>query len=143
MHQTPSKGTRMWLREVCGPGTRPEFDRERKVWTVARPRFRRVVEALALRYGAVDVYVDHTVRSVCGKLCREAEDDDCTCSYLGGQPRHLLVAPGMVQGERALAGPNSRVPSDHSIIEAESAHTRSTQHCRLLRRREADTRKGR
>jgi hypothetical protein len=78
-----SKGTRLWLREVCGPGTRPEFDRERKVWTVARPHFRRIVEALASRYGIVDVYVDHTVRSVCGKLCREAEGDDCTCSCLG------------------------------------------------------------
>jgi hypothetical protein len=78
-----SKGTRLWLREVCGPGTRPEFDRERKVWTVARPHFRRIVEALASRYGVVDVYVDHTVRSTCGKLCREAEGDDCTCSCLG------------------------------------------------------------
>jgi hypothetical protein len=53
------------------------------VWLVARPHFRRVVEALALRYGTVDVYVDHTVRSACGKLCREAEGDDCMCSCLG------------------------------------------------------------
>jgi len=77
------EGTRMWLRAACGPGTRPEFDRTRKVWLVARPHFRRVVEALALRYGTVDVYVDHTVRSACGKLCREAAGDDCTCACLG------------------------------------------------------------
>lgn len=44
-----AQGTRLWLREVCGPGTQPEFDRARNAWTVARPHFRKVVEALARR----------------------------------------------------------------------------------------------
>lgn len=78
-----AEGHRFWLRDVCGSGTRPDFDPVRKVWLVARPHFRRVVDALALRYGVVDVYVDHTVRSACGKLCRDATGDDCTCSCLG------------------------------------------------------------
>lgn len=78
-----ARGTRGWLRSVCGAGTRPEFDRARKAWTVARPHFRRVVDALADRYGSVDVYMDHTARTVCGKLCWEAKGDDCDCACLG------------------------------------------------------------
>lgn len=78
-----ARGTRGWLRSVCGTGTRPEFDRARKAWTVARPHFRRIVQAVADRYGSVDVYVDHTVRHACGAMCRNAEGDDCQCSCLG------------------------------------------------------------
>lgn len=76
-------GTRRWLRSVCGAGSRPEFDRVRKVWLVSRPHFGAVVAALVGEYGAVDVYADHTARSACGALCREAVGDECDCSCLG------------------------------------------------------------
>jgi hypothetical protein len=128
-----AEGTRLWLRDVCGPGTRPEFDRTRKVWLVARPHFRRVVDALALRYGVVDVYVDHMVRSACGKLCQDATGDDCTCSCLGDNHgshtwrrewhqvdehwlirnektrRHYRVTADQVSGPPSI--PSPRVPS--------------------------------
>jgi hypothetical protein len=87
-----AKGTRFLLREVCGPGTRPEFDRARKAWLVARPHFRKVVEALALRYGTVPVTTDHTVRHACDSKCWDAKGGECEChclgdNYGGGFPR--------------------------------------------------------
>ena len=78
-----AEGTRAWLRKVCGPGTRPEFDRERKAWLVARPHFRKVVDALARRCGTVLVITDHTVRHACGSRCWNAEGDECECECLG------------------------------------------------------------
>lgn len=35
-------GHRAWLRDVCGATTRPEWDRRRRAWLVARPHFRGV-----------------------------------------------------------------------------------------------------
>lgn len=78
-----ARGTRYWLREVCGPGTRPEWDRGRGAWLVARPHFRKVVEALARRYGSCEVLVDHNVASMCGAWCRDAEGDECDCACMG------------------------------------------------------------
>ncbi|GAA1083695.1 hypothetical protein [Pseudonocardia alni] len=75
-----------WLRAVCGRGTRPEWGATgngTRVLRVARPHFRRVVVAVARKYGEVLVIVDHVATSVCGRLCVEAQREECTCSCMG------------------------------------------------------------
>ena len=47
------RGTRFWLRAVCGTGIRPECDRAGRVWEVARHHLPVVIAALTRRFGAV------------------------------------------------------------------------------------------
>lgn len=80
--------TRHWLRGVCGPGTRPEFERDALgggTWTVARPHFATVVNALAKKYGEVFVMQDFTEKVTCCDACQRATSDVtmCECSCLG------------------------------------------------------------
>lgn len=66
-----------------GLGVRPEWDRDGKRWLVSRPHFRKVVNALAEKFGSVCVYVDSSAKTRCDKRCREAAGDECECSCLG------------------------------------------------------------
>lgn len=77
------EGTRFWLREVCGAGTRPDFDRDRKDWTVSRNHLRAVVEALVDRFGEVELIVDQGTNLKCGPSCQNAISDECQCQCLG------------------------------------------------------------
>jgi hypothetical protein len=78
-----ARGTRAWLRSVCGAGTRPEWDPGAKVWTVARTHFRAVTEAVARFYGTADVWLDVSVRHQCDQRCRDATGDECSCECGG------------------------------------------------------------
>ena len=76
-------GNRQWLHDVLGERTRPTWNKDLKQWEIARPHFRRLVEALADRFGAVDVYLEYSTTERCDVRCEEARGDDCTCSCLG------------------------------------------------------------
>lgn len=79
-----ASGNRAWIHEICGSRTRPEWEAQpTSAWRIARPHFRRVVDALVERFGEVDVYVDISARDRCDTRCRDAEGDDCSCSCLG------------------------------------------------------------
>lgn len=76
-------GNRHWLRQTCGARTQVKFDRDGKHWLVARGHFRTVIEALAARFGEVEVFVDQTVSTKCGPSCQGAVGDECNCQCLG------------------------------------------------------------
>lgn len=78
-----ARGNREWLRDVCGPGTRPDWDKPTRTWRVARPHFRKVISALVARHGVIAVCVDIVVTRACGSWCRDARGDECDCSCLG------------------------------------------------------------
>lgn len=89
-----------WVHGVCGPGTRPGSGRTpggTPVVTVARPHFRRVVEAAALRWGEASVTADVTDTHACGRLCWEAVSDDCSCSCFGSNHGGLDWTRGWIQ----------------------------------------------
>lgn len=82
-------GTRGWLRDVCGPGTQPDFDRRRKMWTVARPHYWTVIEALADRFGEVTVIEDYSTQEKCTRSCTNARPDTVvTCECVCGGDMH-------------------------------------------------------
>jgi len=77
-------GVRQWLRRVCGTESRPKWDEDEQVWTVAREYFRVVVEALAETYESVAVWVDVLVMHGCDYRCENADPDSpCECSCMG------------------------------------------------------------
>ncbi|WP_236652527.1 hypothetical protein [Streptacidiphilus neutrinimicus] len=102
--------TRAWWHDQLGDLIRPAWNREMKCWEIARSHMREVVEALAERFGAVEVALDFRNSSRCDVRCRDAEGDDCDCQCLGENHggaaywrawiqvgETTLVEPGIVQ----------------------------------------------
>jgi hypothetical protein len=103
-------GNRAWLHEELGDRVRPEWNRHDKRWELARQHMRVLVEALAQRFGSVEVSIDFRNGSRCDVRCRDAEGDDCDCQCMGENHggaaywrawkevgETTLVAPGIVQ----------------------------------------------
>lgn len=78
-----AKTNREWLKAVLGSRIRPDWNREKKRWEVARNHFGPVVEALADRLGRIDVWMDFRQVERCDARCRNARSRECTCSCLG------------------------------------------------------------
>ncbi|MEU1418360.1 hypothetical protein [Kitasatospora sp. NPDC005751] len=76
-------GNRAWIHSILGDLTRPEWNREDKSWDISRQHMRTLVEALAERFGSVDVTIDFRTNSRCDDRCRDAEGDDCDCQCMG------------------------------------------------------------
>ena len=74
---------RTWIHENLDVHVRPDWNKQARRWEIARPHFRSVVEALAERFGAVDVTIDSRSATKCDSRCRGAEGDDCECQCLG------------------------------------------------------------
>lgn len=65
-----------WVRASAGPGH----------WEVARTHLWTLVDALATKFGAVDVYLEFSLHSRCDERCQRANPDtvyDCVCACLG------------------------------------------------------------
>jgi len=78
-----SRYNRDWFKEVLGPRVRPDWNGAEKQWELARLHFRAIVEALAQRFGVVQVTVDFAATSRCDTRCRDAEGDECDCQCYG------------------------------------------------------------
>ncbi len=76
---------RHWLLEELGARVRPEWNRTAspRRWEIARPHLRTIVDAMAQRFGEVEVILQFSVTERCDTRCRDAAGDDCTCSCLG------------------------------------------------------------
>lgn len=74
---------RAWLHQVCGQRVHLEWDGLSHTWRLARAHLRRLVDALAERFGEVDVRFDISAADRCNARCRKAAGDECTCSCLG------------------------------------------------------------
>lgn len=78
-----AKTNRTWFKSVLGSRIRPDWNGETKRWEIARDHFGPLVQALAQRYGKVDVYMDFRQTERCDTRCRNARSRECTCSCLG------------------------------------------------------------
>jgi hypothetical protein len=74
---------RAWLHEQLGDYIRPEWNKVAGHWEIARPHMRAVVEALADRFGIVEVIIDSRVVSRCDTQCQNATGDECDCECMG------------------------------------------------------------
>ncbi|MGW2057433.1 hypothetical protein ACWCOZ_26560 [Streptomyces sp. NPDC001840] len=76
---------RRWIKEELGARVRPEWngDASPRRWEIARPHLRTIVEALADRFGEVEVILQFVTTERCDTRCQEATGDDCECSCLG------------------------------------------------------------
>jgi hypothetical protein len=76
-------GNRAWIHQELGYQIRPEWNRTARRWEIARQHMRTVVEALAERFGIVEVTIDFRTTSRCDSRCRDAEGDECDCQCVG------------------------------------------------------------
>lgn len=76
-------GNRAWLKETLGARIRPDWDKRRGCWWVARAHFTTVVEALAQRFGRIDVYIDFRGLERCDTRCKRARGRECDCRCFG------------------------------------------------------------
>lgn len=74
---------RAWIHQELGDRVRPEWNKATKHWEIARPHLRTVVDALADRFGTVEVTIDSRVVSRCDSQCRDAGGDECDCQCAG------------------------------------------------------------
>ena len=74
---------RQWLKNALGARIRPEWDKPKQCWWVARNHFGPVVEALTNKLGKIDVFMDFRSVERCDTRCRNARSRECTCSCLG------------------------------------------------------------
>ena len=76
-------GNRKLIKRVCGRSTRPEWDRERKRWLIARSHFSALIQALAAEFDEVRVVTVHRDCERCDTRCQKALGDECVCSCQG------------------------------------------------------------
>ncbi|MFJ6579229.1 hypothetical protein ACIQMY_25120 [Streptomyces sp. NPDC091368] len=77
------QGNRWWIKDALGDLIRPSWNPDQKRWEIAQTHLRPLIEALAERFGEVDVYLQFSQREICNNMCVNANRDDCTCSCMG------------------------------------------------------------
>jgi len=83
------ESNRPWLREELGrirPAWVPSSAGREGHWEVARSHLWTLVDALAIKFGTVDVYLEFSRRSQCDERCQSANPAtvyDCVCACLG------------------------------------------------------------
>jgi hypothetical protein len=103
---------RAWLHSALGEYIRPHRNNAVSPgrWEIAKPHLQLLTEALAKRFGQVDVYLEFSTTERCDRKCRQARGDDCTCScrgeYHGGG---TYWTDWLLVGEDTLIGPVGRV----------------------------------
>ncbi|WP_344287210.1 hypothetical protein [Streptomyces synnematoformans] len=86
MRMPYSATNRAWLLDELGSQRiRPDWNKDVTPgrWEIAKPHLRTLIEALADRFGEVDVYLEFSTTERCDRRCQRAEGDDCTCSCRG------------------------------------------------------------
>ncbi|MER6641050.1 hypothetical protein ABT285_36690 [Streptomyces microflavus] len=76
---------RRWIHEELGERMHPTWnpDADPKRWEIARTHLRTLIEAMAVRFGEIDVYLQFSTRQRCDTRCQTAEGDDCICRCMG------------------------------------------------------------
>jgi hypothetical protein len=92
-----------WIKDVCGPRTRPEWNSHHRVWLIARPRLHAIVRGLLERFELpVHVFAEFRTTEQCDHTYQNATDQrgECTCPCLGarhGTAHHNGSCPQWVQ----------------------------------------------
>lgn len=114
-------GNRAWIHGALGERIRPHWNGTVKPgrWEIAKPHLQLLTEALATRFGEVDVYLEFSTTERCAEKCQTAGSDDCTCScrgeYHGGG---TFWTQWQLVGEDILIGPVGRVER-HYVVRRE------------------------
>ncbi len=94
---------RAFLLSVMGERARPQWNRSRGAWEVARNHFGPLVRALADHYGSVAVTAAHSNLEKCTTQCQAANPEtwiECTC--VCGGLRHGQGGGGKAVGDGSL-----------------------------------------
>lgn len=100
-----------WLKTVCGDSTRPQYDKKKKKFLVARTHTNVVLDALVEEFGRVKVRHFGYQKEACVEQCWNAKPENylqCECSCAGknhgsGSPMGKEVSEGLsIQGEYVL-----------------------------------------
>lgn len=85
-------------------------------WEIARKHLRPLVEALAARFGEVDVYLEFSTTERCDRRCQRATGDDCTCSCRGEHHGGGVYWKQWTQvGDETLVGEVGRVERHYLV----------------------------
>lgn len=112
---------RSWLLDELGARIRPDWNRTAspRRWEIARSHLRTITEALARRFGEVDVYLEFSTTERCDRRCQRASGDDCTCACRGENHGGSAYWKGWtLVGEETLAGAVGRVER-HYVLRRE------------------------
>ena len=75
-----------WIKVVCGPRTRLEWNPHHRVWLIARPRLHAIVRGLLERFELpVHVFAEFRTTQQCDHTCQNAAYQECTCPCLGAR----------------------------------------------------------
>ncbi len=105
---------REWILGELSRRVRPEWNKQARRWEIARRHLWVLAEAMAQRFGEVDLFMEFSETEKCDRRCQEATETDvseCVCSCFGkyhggfGDPRAdwklvgatTLVASGPLQ----------------------------------------------
>lgn len=72
---------RMWLK--VGHRRDPEWDKERRYWSLPRSWFNDLVNKCLGKYGAVYVIQPYREQEKCAPACMHAVGHECNCSCMG------------------------------------------------------------
>jgi hypothetical protein len=117
-----SEANYSWLKEVCGPRSRPKYDPALKCFLVARSHTQRVIDALVKEYDQVSLIQFGHTATTCVEQCWNANPDkviDCECSCAG--TNH---GSGVPLGKEIQDGLSVR----HEFTQAEYIITSSGRH---------------
>lgn len=93
------------LLRTAGLGVRPEYSRDRGLWTVSRTSLAAVVQMLLAEFGSAQVTTEGSTAQQCDLRCREAIGDDCVCRCAGSRHgRGNLEPDERVVGETTIVG---------------------------------------
>lgn len=110
---------RQWFHQLLGGRARVTYIKSERVWEVARSNFKRsLFDALADRFGSVEVTFESKEAQKCTEECSQGNPDnasDCECICLGENHgggdydwkhvgAYLLVRPGIVQRKTVIYG---------------------------------------
>lgn len=99
--RVPAGTTRSWIRDACAPNSQPEPEGG-PVWLVARAHMHPLTQALAVRHGFCDVWIDFRSNKKCDIRCVEARGESCDCSCLGQNHAGGLFSDWILVGETTL-----------------------------------------
>ncbi|MBF6321562.1 hypothetical protein IU451_03380 [Nocardia cyriacigeorgica] len=87
---------RAWIQRELGKRIRPEWNKAEGRWEIARRHLWVLTDAMADRFGEVDLFVQFSTTELCDTRCKNANPatvHDCVCACLGenhggrGKPR--------------------------------------------------------
>lgn len=81
---------RKWLKQTLG--NRVHVERDGPYWKIARHHLWGLVDAMAHRYGEVDVILDFRTTERCDTRCTQATSDECVCACAGANHGGLADA---------------------------------------------------